>query len=108
MSYRHYLRNLRILDLLENAYVYVAHEIVMEGPLAFIGQGFYSYERSDTRLMFFLHARSGRMCWSYFQEVIVAFQRLIAQLGALEMVYLVNDGNYGTIAVGTFEVNGWV
>lgn len=43
------------------------------------------------------------MSWSYFQKIILGLQQLVTQFGAVEMVYLVNDGDYGVIGVGSFE-----
>ena len=102
MSYRHGLSAPVILSILQYAYDYASHKIAEVGPAAFVGRGCYGYNKPPVGVML-IHARSSRMSWSYFQTVILGLQQLVTRLGAIEMVYLVNDGEYGGIAVGSFE-----
>lgn len=102
MSYRHGLSAPDVLSILEYSYEYAVAKIAQVGPAAYIGRGCYGYNKLPVGVLV-MHARSSRMCWSYFREVILGLQQLVTNLGAIEMVYLVNDGDYGGVAVGSFE-----
>ena len=102
MSYRHSLSASDILSILKYAYEYASHKIAEVGPAAFIGRGCYGYNKPPVGVLV-IHARSSRMSWSYFLKIILGLQQLVTQFGAVEMVYLVNEGDYGGIAVGSFE-----
>ena len=105
MSYRHDLSAPDILSILEFAHEFISRKIAEVGPAGFIGRGCYGYDKPPLGVMV-LHARNGHMSWFEFQTVILGLQHLVTRLGAIEMVYLVNDGEYGGIAVGSFEAIG--
>ena len=107
MSYRHDISATGIFGTLEYALRNASQEIEVVGPAASIGRGFYSWDNPPYEVSFYIHARGGGMCWSYFRDVILALQQLLMWFGAIEMVYLVNDRDYGGIGLGTFEaING--